>query len=222
VLASTGLTEVDAEGYSALGTLWSSDRENTHLGPALEDNEQFVADAMGHVTDHHVTQGSGTTFPSTDTTGSGYQAGTGRLLTQATIGNTSTTTYTAAGERAVDETVPRQSGGGTFSRYYYRADGLLIAVDHRTCTTTRPPAEIRAARGRMLPPVRPNENPCAEPARTGVAVPASAATTAASASDFTGRGRALRGTSSRRGGTPRRWRRRSRGGRTSASAPFAA
>src|SRR6185437_353675 len=100
-------------------------------------NEQFVADAMGHVTDHHVTQGSGTTFPSTDTTGSGYQAWTGRLLTQATIGNTSTTTYTAAGERAVDETVPRQSGGGTFSRYYYRADGLLIAVDHRTCTTTR-------------------------------------------------------------------------------------
>src|SRR5690242_4159927 len=33
VLASMGLTEVDVDGYSALGTLWASDRQNTHLLP---------------------------------------------------------------------------------------------------------------------------------------------------------------------------------------------
>ena len=42
VLLSTGKTETDYEGYSALGTLWSSMRTNMQFCPFVENDEHFV------------------------------------------------------------------------------------------------------------------------------------------------------------------------------------
>ena len=45
-------------------------------------------------------------------------------------------TYTPSGARATSQGAPFSptSTPATGDRYYYRADGLLIAVDHRACT----------------------------------------------------------------------------------------
>jgi RHS repeat-associated protein len=136
VLVSTGRTETDYEGYSALGTLWSSERTNMQFGPFLENHQHFIADAMGNVVHSDVERSAaGGGAPGMDSTASLFSPDTGRLFTQQSIATRDSTFYTPAGERAIDEGGPRFGGGGTSSHYYYRGDGLLLAVDHRACTT---------------------------------------------------------------------------------------
>ena len=130
VLHSAGRFEDDYEGYSALGTLWASLRDNTQLGPLLQNDERFQADAMGNVVWHKTVRNGGS--GASDSTGSTYAPLTGRLTGQAS-GSLDTTAfnYTPGGDRKY---VSGVSGGGrTESQYYYRADGLLIAVDNRSC-----------------------------------------------------------------------------------------
>ncbi len=135
VVHAIGTIEEDVEGYSALGTLWSSLRQNTQSGPAFENNELFTADAMGNVVQHVVVRNSGS-LPSRDSTVSVYVPRTGRLLATHSLTTNDTITYTAAGERQVTDGYPSPQGTTPNiegDHYYYRADGLLIAVDHRTC-----------------------------------------------------------------------------------------
>lgn len=106
-------------------------RHNTALGPALRNDERFVADAMGTVAQHTVVRTSG----SADSTVSVYVAGTGRLIAQQSITSNDSTICTTAGDRSVDWSQPKLGPGGSTSRYYYRDDGLLVAVDHRSCVT---------------------------------------------------------------------------------------
>ena len=136
VLASVGKTETDYEGYSALGTLWSSARTNITLGPFTENDEHFVADAMGNVVHRDVARSGSGGAPSQDSTASVYGLATGRLVHQLSVGSVDTTLYTAAGERWLVSGAPKVGQGSTTSFNYYRADGLLVAVDHRSCTTT--------------------------------------------------------------------------------------
>ncbi len=132
VLYSSGQTEIGYEGYSALGTLWALMRHNTTRGPALRNDERFVADAMGNVAQRAVVRTNG----GQDSTVSVFAAGTGRLLAEHSINSNDSTIYTTGGDRAVTWSQPKLGHGGDESRYYYRDDGLLVAVDHRSCVTT--------------------------------------------------------------------------------------
>jgi len=85
---------------------------------------------MGNVVWHKTVRNGGS--GASDSTGSTYAPLTGRLTGQAS-GSLDTTAfnYTPGGDRKY---VSGLSGGGrTESQYYYRADGLLIAVDNRSC-----------------------------------------------------------------------------------------
>jgi len=132
VLTAFGVTETDYEGYSALGTLWASMRDNTAIGPALQNDETFTADAMGNVALHKANRSTGGA-PVLDTIVTTYGGGTGRLLATHGLVTADTTIYTAAGDRAI---LSGRTGttGANAARYYYRADGLLVAVDNRSCT----------------------------------------------------------------------------------------
>lgn len=136
VMSSAGQTEVDFERYSALGTLWVSTRDNRQIS-VFQNDEHFLADAMGNATIRKVDRSSGGA-PTRDSIVTTYQLGTGRILAQHTVtGATAgdTILYTLAGDRQYQS---GRSGNtnGTAAHYYYRADGLLIAVDNRTCTST--------------------------------------------------------------------------------------
>jgi len=133
VLHSWGKTEDDYEGYSALGTLAASLRENTNIGPLLQNDERFGTDAMGNVVWHSVIRNGGS--GARDSTVSTYAPLTGRITSQAD-GPLALTAfnYTAGGDRKY---VSGLTGAGrTESQYYYRADGLLIAVDNRSCAAS--------------------------------------------------------------------------------------
>lgn len=135
VLHALGRTEEDFEGYSALGTLWSSMRDNTTFGPLFENDESFVADAMGNVISRRVARSSGG-IPTTDSIVSTYVPRTGRLINTMGRVDQDTIVYTAAGERLVSSIAGAPNSGSaavSSSHYYYRADGLLVAVDRRSC-----------------------------------------------------------------------------------------
>ncbi|MGH7647091.1 MAG: RHS repeat-associated core domain-containing protein, partial [Gemmatimonadaceae bacterium] len=136
VLRGVDTVETDYEGYSALGTLWWSARTNIQLGPFAENKEQFIADAMGNVVHRDVTRSGSGGAPDHDTTASAYDVATGRMAHQVSVGSVDTTLYTPAGERWLESGAPKVGQGSTTSFNYYSADGLLMAVDHRSCTTT--------------------------------------------------------------------------------------
>jgi RHS repeat-associated protein len=133
VLHSGGLTEVDYEGYSALGTLWASMRESRHFGAMIQNDERFVADAMGNVLWRTVQRNNSGAF-SHDSIANTYGAGTGRLLAPVGILTRGVIAYTAAGEREVTTDLTGLESAAV-ARYYYRADGMLVAVDNRSCTS---------------------------------------------------------------------------------------
>jgi len=134
VLHAVGKTEEDFEGYSALGTLWASMRENMQFRSLVENDERFVADAMGNVVMRSVSRSSGGT-PTVDSTINVYVPGTGRLLATHGLVSSDTILYTPAGERAVSVSAPMGLNAvpSEGDHYYYRADGLLVAIDHRSC-----------------------------------------------------------------------------------------
>jgi len=137
VVHAVGHTEEDFEGYSALGTLWASERNNVRTG-AFNNTENFTADAMGTVV-IHAAQRKDLSQQSVETDTNVYAPKTGRLLGTANGTSQTLVTYTPGGDRMIVDhvtgAVPEESFGGLDdARYYYRADGLLAAVDHRTCT----------------------------------------------------------------------------------------
>ncbi len=133
VVHAVGTVEEAYEGYSALGTLWASTRENVSDQGLFENDERFVADAMGNVVEHTVARASGGA-PTLDSTASVYAPLAGRLIATGGLSGTSAMAYTAAGERDSAQGLPPTTASPrTGDRYYYRPDGLLIAVDHRSC-----------------------------------------------------------------------------------------
>ncbi|MGH7649885.1 MAG: RHS repeat-associated core domain-containing protein, partial [Gemmatimonadaceae bacterium] len=133
VIYALDTVEQAYEGYSALGTLWSSIRENKHDPGFFKNDERFVADAMGNVV-LRVVHRANSSLPTIDSTATIFARRTGRLLVTSGTSGQSATAYTAAGERDSSISQPRFStSASTADRYYYRPDGLLIAVDHRSC-----------------------------------------------------------------------------------------
>ena len=90
---------------------------------------------MGNVVAHGA-QRKDINGQSSESVATSYAAATGRLVGTAGLNSQSAMVYTDAGDRAF---VQQASGqGGPHGRiddahYYYRADGLLVAVDRRTC-----------------------------------------------------------------------------------------
>jgi len=89
----------------------------------------------------HVSIRKDATAQSDDSVVSTYENGTGRLVATHEQQAQDTKLYTAAGERATVG-MGSSDGQGNFgaerTHYYYRPDGLLIAVDHRTCSYGAP------------------------------------------------------------------------------------
>jgi len=98
VLHVWGVTEDDYEGYTALGTLAASLRDNTQFGPLLQNDERFQTDAMGNVIWHTAVRNGGS--GAHDSTGTTYAQLTARLTGQAN-GTLDTTAfnYTDGGDR---------------------------------------------------------------------------------------------------------------------------
>lgn len=137
VIHAIGHTEEDFEGYSALGVLGASERNNRTPGK-FNNTETFTADAMGNVVTH-AAQRKDIEAQSFELDTNVYTPHTGRLV--GTENGTSETliSYTPGGDRMevnrVNGAVPEETFGGLDdARYYYRDDGLLAAVDHRTCS----------------------------------------------------------------------------------------